>query len=97
MKHQSISFLMLGAALGFAATIAWYFWGPKDFFGIPRPRWAEIVFYPGIMAGMAADGTLAHSLAGCYVAGAIAMGITGALLGALLDLLFGPKDSPDAK
>jgi hypothetical protein len=63
-----------------------------DFLGYPEPRWATILFFPGIWVGVWTWHNVALSIPLCHAAGVATMVLVGGALGAVLDLLINRSD-----
>ena len=97
MKSALLKSAGLGALLALAGSTAYVFFGPVDMLGIPEPRWAQILFWPGIYAGTQAWNYLSNSEPVIYVAAFLAMTLTGGLLGLVLGWLARRCLRPSAK
>jgi hypothetical protein len=88
-----LKYFVTGFLLGIGMTISYLLWGSWEWFQ-PKPQWAQILFYPGLLTGyLLYDGWLKHmydfgvAVRICQCVGILTMGLVVGAVACVVRLL----------
>jgi hypothetical protein len=87
-RHKSwVKASIYGFLAGTLLSSAYVLFGRWDWFYVPEPLWARIVFFPGVAAGHLVHDGGWHSILACQIIGVGTMGIVTGMIGCGVGIL----------
>ena len=96
-RHKSwVKASIYGFWAGALFSSAYVLFGRWDWFYVPEPLWAQIVFFPGVAVGHLVYDAGWHSLLACQIVGVSTIGIVTAMIGCAVGILIRMQAGPKA-